>query len=193
MKSLTKIRSLSPKVLNAWMSSGSVYSFTVKECIGPLPLANQRTRTFKTSDRETIFSADKCGHLSLNHFRMTCGETPTFLARTSVSVTPAANIAAFSLAPKFGMNPPSANKTAEVELTQDTENKVSHFLTTLNKSFAAAHPQGASSLAIHCGLFPAFQSGPDGRGLFVFHSGSFPFFHSLLTGNSTGKGGYSNE
>lgn len=184
MKSLTKIRSFAPSVLNAEISSGSVYSLTVKECIGPLPLANQRTRTFRISDRETIFSADKCGHLSRNHFRMTCGETPTFLANTSVSVTPAASIAAFSLNPNVGIYSPLRNKTAEIHVAQDTENKVSHFLTILNKSFAAASPLRASSLSSGCS--PRSGACPMAGGFFDFrHKHSFPFFVSEVRGNPT--------
>ena len=175
MKSLTRIRSFGPSVRNAEISSGSVYSLTVNECIGPRPLANQRTRTFRISDRETIFSADKCGHLSLNHFLMTCGETPTFLANTSVSVTPAANIAAFSLAPNVDMNSPSVNKTAEVESTQDTENKVSHFLSFIKFCFAAASPLRASSLSSGCS--PRSGACPMAGGFFDFrHTHSFHFF-----------------
>ena len=186
MKSLTRIRSFGPSVLNAEINSGSVYSFTVNECIGPRPLANHKTRTFKTSDSETIFSADKCGHLSLSHFLMTCGETPTFLANTSVSVTPAASIAAFSLNPNVGMNSPSTNKTGEGGFTQDVENKVSHFLSFLKFSFAAASPLRASSLSSGCS--PRSGACPMAGGFFDFrHKHSFPFFASEVTGNSTGK------
>lgn len=191
MKSLTKIRSFAPSVLNAEMSSGSVYSFTVKECIGPRPLANHKTRTFKTSDSETIFSADKCGHLSLSHFLMTCGETPTFLARTSVSVTPAANIAAFSLAPNVGMNFPLRNKTPEIHVAQDVENKVSHFLSFLKFSFARR--TRVTFLPVDTRFVPTASARLCRDAFLNVHIQSFPFFAQGVTGNSTSKEGYSHE
>ena len=183
MKSLTKTRSFLPSVLNAESNSGSVYSFTVNECIGPRPLANHRTLTFKTSDNETIFSADSEGSLSLSHFLTTCGLTPTRLANESVSTTPAASIAAFSLNPNVDIFSPHLNKAGEIHLAQDREKKFSHILSFNKFCFAAA---SQSCVPPRKGLmFPTLQCLPDGRGLFLIHKASVPFFRQKLIGNST--------
>ena len=190
MKSLTKTRSFGPSVRNAEINSGSVYSFTVNKCIGPRPLANHKTRTFKTSEIETIFSAESAGFSDRSHFLTTCADTPTFFANTSVSEIPEASIEAFSLEPKDIESPVSFYETGVVDSSQDREIKVSHLLRNNKFSFAAA---SQSCVPPRKGLmFPTFQCLPDGRGLFI-HKHSFPFFKQSLTGNSTGKEGYSHE
>ena len=189
MKSLTRTRSFGPSVRNAEINSGSVYSLTVNECIGPRPLANHKTLTFKTSDSETIFSAESAGFSDLSHFLTTCADTPTRLASDSVSVTPAASIDALNLAPNVGMvSPFSFYENGAADSSQDVENKVSHLLSFIKFSFAAAsQPCDSSRKGL---MFPTFQCLPDGRGLFS-HQDSVPFFPSLLTGNSRGNHGYS--
>jgi hypothetical protein len=188
MKSRTNIFSFAPSVRNAEINSGSVYSLTVNECIGPRPLANHKTLTFKTSDSETIFSAESAGFSDLSHFLTTCADTPTRLASDSVSVTPAASIDAFNLAPKFGMvSPFSFYENGAADSSQDVENKVSHLLRNNKFSFAAASPVAVPPLLN--GLSRSMRACRKAEKF--FHQDSVPFFTSLVTGNSRGNHGHS--
>ena len=140
MKSLTKIFSFGPKVRKAEINSGSVYSLTVNECIGPRPFASHKTRTFKTSEHETIFSAVSAGFSDRSHFLTTCADTPTRFANASVSVIPAASIDALNLAPNVMVSPFSFYENGDHQEPQYAENRVSHFLSFIKFSFAAASP-----------------------------------------------------
>jgi len=187
MKSRTNIFSFAPSVRNAEINSGSVYSFTVNECIGPRPFANHKTRTFKTSEHETIFSAERAGFSDLSHFLTTCADTPTRLASDSVSVTPAASIDALNLAPKFGMvSPFSFYETGDHQEPQYTENKVSHFLSFIKFSFAAASPVAVPPLLN--GLSRSMRACRKAEKF--IHKDSVPFFAQNLRGNSTDNEGY---
>lgn len=181
--SLIRTFSRLPRVLKAPSNSGSEYSLTVRTWICPVPLANHITRTFNCSDKETIFSADKAGFSSLSHFRTTCGETPTRFAKTSVSVMPAASIAARRRTPNLIIFSPHLNKAGDIHLAQDREKKFSHILSFIKFRFAAAS-QSCVPPAIGL-MFPTLQCLPDGRGLFLIHKASVPFFRQRLIGNST--------
>jgi len=183
MKSLTKIFSFGPKVRKAEINSGSVYSLTVNECIGPRPFASHKTRTFKTSEHETIFSAVRAGFSDRSHFLTTCADTPTRFANASVSVIPAASIAARKRAPKVIAPPFSFYETGAGDYSQDTENKVSHFLSFIKFSFAAASQPSRPSRAY--GLLSSPKRACRIERKFIrCHSHSFPFFAQVLLGDA---------
>jgi hypothetical protein len=187
MKSLTNTRSFGSSVRKAEINSGSLYSFTVKECIGPRPFASHKTRTFKTSEHETIFSAVRAGFSDRSHFLTTCADTPTRFANASVSVIPAASIAARKRAPKVIAPPFSFYETGAGDYLQDTEKKVSHFLSFIKFSFAAASPVAVPPLLN--GLSRSMRACRKAEKF--FHQDSVPFFTSLVTGNSRGNHGHS--
>lgn len=183
MKSLTKTRSFLPSVLNAESNSGSVYAATVKLCNGPVPLASHMTRTFNCSDNETIFSADKDGFSSLSHFRTTCGDTPTRFAKTSVSVMPAANIAARSRTPNLVIFSRKVITDNHLFLTgQDCEKKISQFLTFIKFRFAKT--ARVTFLPVEPRFIPTGSGRLCGDDFFI-HFSSVPFFKQSLRGNST--------
>ena len=185
MKSLSKICSFAPSVRNAETNSGSVYVLTVNECIGPRPLANHKTLMLRISDSETIFSADKLGFSERSHFLTTCGDTPTRLAKTSVSVTPDASMAALNLSPKVIISTRKAITGNHLFCAkQDREKKFSHCLTFLNFSFAKT--ARVTFLPVDTRFIPTGSGRLCGDD-FLIHFSSVPFFRQRLIGNSTGK------
>jgi hypothetical protein len=105
------------------------------------------------------------------------------LAKTSVSVTPAASIAALSLTPNlviFARKDSIVKSPHRVE--QDTEKKFSHFLSFVKFCFAAASPVAVPPL--HNGLSESMSACRKAR-KFLIHISSVPFFKREVTGNST--------
>lgn len=183
MKSLIRTFSFGPSVRKELKSSGSEYSYAMKDCIGPFPVPNQKTRTFNNSATLKRFLADSEGSDCFSQRLITCGAT--FISFASrVTENPAAAIAAFNRNPKVGIVfiLPKEIFAGFITVNQDGE----------LFCFAAASQSRVPPRVTDCCSRRSSACLMAG-GFFRFHTHSLPFFTQGVTGNSTIKGGYSHE